>query len=99
MCHMLSERDCSGEPAALEVKPGVNGYFGAVGRQTDATVVSNADFGLWELESFPAAMVVSRAVSAAMVVSRVPARQPETVHQALGWCQTSSGQRGTPSGQ
>lgn len=89
MCHMLSERDCSGEPAALEVKPGVNGYFGAVGRQTDATAVSNADFGLWELESFPAAMVVSR----------VPARQPETVHQALGWCQTSSGQRGTPSGQ
>lgn len=36
MCHMLSERDCSGEPAALEVTPGVNGYFGAVGGQTDA---------------------------------------------------------------
>lgn len=44
-------------------------------------MVSNADFGVWELESFPAAMVVSRAV---------PAHQPETVHQALGGCQTSS---------
>ena len=45
---------------------------------------------LWELERFPAAMIVSRAV---------PAHQPEILHQALGQCQTSSGQRGTPSGQ
>lgn len=45
MCHMLSERDCSGKPAALEVKPGVNGYFSAGGGQTGAKEVSNADFG------------------------------------------------------
>lgn len=45
MCHIRSERDCSGKPSALEVKPGINGYFGAGGEQTDAKVVSNADFG------------------------------------------------------
>lgn len=45
-------RDCSGKPAAVEVKPGVNGYLGAAGEQTDAKVIHDADFGFEGIGKF-----------------------------------------------
>lgn len=49
--HIPSEASVSEKPAALEVKPGVDRYVGAVGKQTDAKVIYNADFRFWELKS------------------------------------------------
>lgn len=70
--HIPSEATVSVKPAALEVKSGVGRYFGAVGKQTDAMVIYNADFSFWELKS---------SCSNGMQQSRSKvACQPEIVH-------------------